>query len=234
MYRHSNMTDITDKITLAQIAQNGGTLETREPRGRRAPSFTQVVVTPAVFVGLLFCGVSFSASLAAFGMYPDDPAIMAVQTPGLMAIALAVGAGCLATLAIAGYQLANWNAERYSVKRTTLNARQPVREPQRARVISQTSPTSWDVSRHAWENELPKMARLFHNQRGEWIAPDRLTRNQLSGVVKSLTESYPNIIRDLVAWGWLVDDNNWTDIGKMALGAKLSFARGPLPQGQSR
>ena len=233
MYRRFNMTDITDKITLAQIAKNGGTLETREPRGRRAPSFTQVVVTPAVFVGLLFCGVSFSASLAAFGMYPDDPAIMAVQTPGLMAIALAVGAGCLATLAIAGYQLANWNAERYSVKRTTLNAKQPVREPQRARIISQESPTQWHVSRHAWENELPRMARLFHNQRGEWIAPDRLTRSQLTGVVRNLTENYPAIVSDLVSWGWLDDDNNWTDTGKMGLRAKLSFARGPLPPGRS-
>jgi hypothetical protein len=213
-----------DKITMNQIARNGGTLETREPRGRgRMPSFAQVVITPAVFVGLLFCGISFSGSLAAFAMYPDEPAIMAIQTPGLLAIAFAVGAGCLATLAIAGWQIGNWNSLQRGLKRVTLNPREPIREPQRARVISQTSPTSWEVSRHAWEGELPKMARKFHNQRGEWIAPDRLTRNQLTGIVKSLTESYPAIVSDLSSWGWLDDDNNWTDLGKMALRAKLSF-----------
>ena len=224
---------ISDKITLSQIAQNGGTLETREPRGSRAPSFAQVVIGPAVFVGLLFCGVSFSASLAAVSMYPEWTLISNVGITGLFVVAFAMGAGCLATLAIAGYQLGNWNAERYSVKRTTLNARMPVREPQRARIISQESPTQWHVSRHAWENELPRMARLFHNQRGEWIAPDRLTRSQLTGVVRNLTENYPAIVSDLVSWGWLDDDNNWTDTGKMGLRAKLSFARGPLPPSRS-
>ena len=217
---------ISDKITLSQIAQNGGTLETREPRGRRAPSFAQVVIGPAVFVGLLFCGVSFSASLAAVSMYPEWSLISNVDITGLFVVAFAMGAGCLATLAIAGYQLGNWNAERYSVKRTTLNARMPVREPQRARIISQESPTQWHVSRHAWENELPRMARLFHNQRGEWIAPDRLTRSQLTGIVRNLTENYPAIVSDLVSWGWLDNDNNWMDTGKMGLRTKLSFISG--------
>ena len=210
----------SDKITMAQIARNGGTLETREPRGRgRSPSFAQVVITPAVFVGLMFCGVSFSASLAAVSMYPDWLILGSVSEVGLFVVAFALGAGCLATLAVAMWQLGNWNNERHTVKRVTLNSK-PEREPQRARVISRKSPTSWDVSRHAWEGELSKMARLFYNQRGEWVAPDRLTRNQLTGVVKSLTESYPNMRRDLIAWGWLDDNGDWTELGKTGLRAE--------------
>ena len=217
------MTSVSDKITLSQIAAAGGSIETREPRGRgRMPSFTQIVVVPAVFVGLLFCGVSFSASLAAVSMYPEWLVISQVETTGLFVFAFALAAGCLATLAIASWQLGNWNALQRGLKKVTLNAR-PVREERRARVMTQTSPRSWDVGRYEWGGELSKMARLFHNQRGEWVGPDRLTRSQLTGTVRNLTENYPDIVGDLVAWGWLDSNNNWTGLGKAGLRAKLQF-----------
>lgn len=213
-------------LTAFEFARRLDSIELEQPRAnQRIPAFSRVVFAPAMFVGFLFSCIVFGACIAAIGLEEQRPFIRELGTAWLITLGLSMTAGGLAALAIAAWQLGNWNNNQ--VTRRVVNfTDKPKEPPQRARILTkdEAQPSRWAVSRYAWgANELAKLAKRLLGRNGEWIGPDRLSRNQLTGIITNLTQNYADVLLDLQEWGWIDANNYWTDTGEQELRSHLHF-----------
>jgi len=198
-------------------------IDESKPSRLRA-SFTGYVILPSLLFGIL-------AGILSMGMLTLT-AIVLSYVVGETArdafdIIIAAGAGSVTSVVMAYaavLMIDDWRDLQWETK-TRRYFGQPKREKPTGRIITEVAPGQRVVSRLDWDLQWrERLARKVYDERGQWIGGAKVARD------RHMTDPnlYPNITgnwdaakTDLRRWGYIDEDDQWTDKAKGELLARL-------------
>ena len=211
---------------LATATKRGVGIKVEEPARRRGYGMGNFVFAPAAAIGfMVYFGVfgALLTMLSAIHMYlgstNDRAWLIVFGLPWVFA--------SRAAYVRFNAQLDEYNDLQWRTKEVHVD---PPKVLQTERQIEQTEPGRHVVLQAKWIGNWKRdLANRVHNNRGEWIGGDKVTRKILKDIVRDLNNKYSTVIKaDLLRLGWIAENLEWTGKGKDDLRAKVF---NPPPQG---
>jgi hypothetical protein len=186
-------------------------IEEREPRTR--PDMSRQVIQPTTAAGCLtFLGVIGSGLVA--GAIIGDKAEAGVPPPAWLAL---FGAALLATALVAlvtlRVRLEIYDDLHYTHRDLVL-AEEANDEGELAFEAAPENPTVRVRGKYRWRvGEKAQMALTIYTKDGEWRGRGTLTRAMVEPWMTAYTRRYTFMVDDFRTWGWIDENNHFTDQG---------------------
>lgn len=187
-------------------------------------SFFGYVVMPSALFGIL-------SSIVAAGMLTLTAIVLTYMTGETARdyFDVIIRSGTLACGAVVMFYAAillmdDWRSLQWE-RKTRRYLGQPKRERQSGRIITEVAPGRRVVSRLDWDLQWrEKLARKVYNERGEWVGGTKIARDRHlkdPNLYPDITGNYDTAKDDLRRWGYINENDEWTEKAKGDLLARL-------------
>lgn len=209
-----------------RATKRGVGIKVEEPIKRRGYGMGNYVFAPAmavgfiVYMGILGAGMTILSIIhLVMGSIDNRAWLIVIGLPWIFA--------ARAAYLRFNYQLDEFNELQWTTKRLEVKPGVPVRDHRQIEHVEQGRSV---VLQAKWVNSWQAdLARRVYNQRGEWIAGDKLTRAILKDLVTDLNNKYSTFVKaDLMRLGYINEHHDWQDKAKKDLRDRLRFTT--LPQ----